>query len=102
MAKKPAERMASMRELLQQLVMLKANGLPDVTLSLNAIDTDAENCELSQLVTPAIAATSAFAAVACRVTSEVQAVPELMPNFDLQESAEKPASCAHQVVQNRR
>ncbi|RLT11708.1 MAG: hypothetical protein DWI22_00640 [Planctomycetota bacterium] len=94
MAKKPAERMASMRELLQQLVMLKANGLPDVTLSLNAIDTDAENCELSQLVTPAIAATAAFAAVACRVTSEVQAVPELMPNFDLQESAEKPASCA--------
>ena len=87
MAKKPADRMASMHELVQQLEMLKANGLPDVTLPLSSMD--AEDGVWSQPFVKAIASNQQLAAVSCETASEVNAATEVMPNFNTKELAEK-------------
>ena len=70
LAKQPADRMKSMKELVNQLDHLKLSGLPDVTLSLSAIDdnmatgesvssaSDESVTELSQCSPTNVAATS--------------------------------------------
>ena len=90
MAKKPADRMASMHELVQQLEMLKANGLPDVTLPLSA--TDSDDSDWSQTWATAIAPTQQLSAVSCGAASEVNAATVLMPGFHTRELGEKTAS----------
>ena len=72
MAKKPVERMSSMKELVQQLEELKAAGLPDVTLPLSV--TDEEDSDWPQ----APAATQQMAAPVSDATSGAESATGLM------------------------
>ncbi|MEJ7591255.1 MAG: bifunctional serine/threonine-protein kinase/formylglycine-generating enzyme family protein [Planctomycetaceae bacterium] len=90
MAKKPADRMASMRELVHQLEILKANGLPDITLPLSV--TAADDNEWLQPLAMSIIPAQQPAAVSRGATTEANEATELMPSFNTKESAEETAS----------
>mgnify|MGYP002631148418 FL=1 len=88
MAKKPDERMASMKELVQQLEVLKSAELPDVTLPLSPVDDEiSEFSELSVTAT-AVAPSVEPATLLSEVEPVADAVTELMPKINTIEAAE--------------
>ncbi|MBC7965918.1 MAG: serine/threonine protein kinase, partial [Fuerstia sp.] len=85
MAKKPVDRMASMRDLTQQLEAFKVAGLPDVTLPPSA--SEQEDSDWSQPVASAIAPTQQLTAALSGSDSGLNKATELMPRINTAELA---------------
>ena len=90
MAKKPAERMASMRELTQRLEALKVAGLPDVTLPPSV--SEQEDSDWSQPLASAIAPTQQLEAALSDSDSGLNEATELMPRINTADVAEDSAA----------
>ncbi|MDA1232086.1 MAG: bifunctional serine/threonine-protein kinase/formylglycine-generating enzyme family protein [Planctomycetota bacterium] len=86
MAKKPIDRIASMKELIQQLEEFKTTGIPDVTLPLSA--TDEMVSDLSQPSATAIAAQGLSGGALNAARSTANKPAELMPESDAAVTAE--------------
>ena len=88
LAKKPAVRMASMKELVQRLDVLKSSGLPDMTLPLSAADDGESSWSDPLSASPAavVTQTQKLEPVLTVAGSGANAPTELMPQIHVQKS----------------
>jgi len=94
MAKKPADRMATMKELVQRIEVLKISGLPDMTLPLGAADDGDSDWSRPLTVPPASAdeQTQKMAPALADGSADVNSATELMPKFEAEDVEETIAS----------